>query len=234
MDRNEQRLPKRMEKLVYQEASSRCSFCTEDGVDLLEIHHIVPRVEGGSNELSNLILVCRNCHARVGSGEISRAEVTRRKQELKIIPFPRRATNAENNLIVEGNVVSSIIGNSVTIVNRGKRLPPVAPLSGSIGADLDRKNYINHLVGRYHDFRKADKHYGRVESYNPAVLHASIKRKFKARLTDIPVSRFDELMRFLQNKIDQTIQGKRNRKNGVKSYSSFDDYLQELYGVKGS
>jgi ATP-dependent DNA helicase RecQ len=30
----------------------------------LEVHHVLPLVEGGSNEPGNLITLCRRCHGR--------------------------------------------------------------------------------------------------------------------------------------------------------------------------
>ncbi|HEX5870311.1 MAG TPA: HNH endonuclease [Longimicrobium sp.] len=232
MPRNGQKLSKVTEKLVYQEASSRCSFCDVDDIRLLEIHHIEPRSKGGSNELSNLILVCRNCHARVESGLITNSELMRKKQELRVIPlFPRGVSPVTNSLVVEGNVNSSIVGNSITIIGGGKKLPQMAPPPGTIGADLERKNYIEHLIGRYHKFRKIDPHYGRTGTYDYAVIRGQIKDKFKASTSLVPLSRFDDLVRFLQAKIDQTIQGKRNRSEGIKNYSSFDDYVRKLLGT---
>lgn len=38
----------------------------------LEVHHIVELVHGGSNELSNLELLCHHCHVRDGAGVTSR------------------------------------------------------------------------------------------------------------------------------------------------------------------
>jgi len=41
----------------------RCMNCrTEDTGTTLDIHHIVPRSHGGSDRMSNLILLCRQCH----------------------------------------------------------------------------------------------------------------------------------------------------------------------------
>lgn len=41
----------------------RCANCRQSGDDVtLDTHHIVPRGQGGSDRLSNLILLCRRCH----------------------------------------------------------------------------------------------------------------------------------------------------------------------------
>jgi len=38
----------------------------------LQVHHIKPREEGGSNKLSNLIVICNNCHGKFQGGIYSR------------------------------------------------------------------------------------------------------------------------------------------------------------------
>jgi len=38
----------------------------------LQIHHIQPRAEGGSNKLNNLIVLCNNCHGRFQGGIYSK------------------------------------------------------------------------------------------------------------------------------------------------------------------
>jgi hypothetical protein len=40
----------------------------------LHVHHISPRSEGGGNELSNLIVVCRNHHADCDNGSFNRTQ----------------------------------------------------------------------------------------------------------------------------------------------------------------
>jgi HNH endonuclease len=228
MPRNDKVIPKQTEKLIYQEASSRCSFCPEDHIPLLDIHHIVPRADGGSNDPSNLILVCKNCHARIDSGAISSDEVSRVKHTQRVIPLiPRGKTSSGNNLTIGGDVTSSIIANSLTITGDVKLPRRMSHPAGSIGANLNKKNYIAHLVEQYHTLRSADGSYGRTVQYEYAVLYKSIERKFKAKTYFIPESRFEDLVQYLQNRIDATIQGKRNRKNGYKNYSDFYEYIRD-------
>ena len=46
----------------------------------------------------------------------------------------------------------------------------------------------------------------------------------KAPTYFIPVARFDELVDFLQQKIEATILGKRNRSRGHRNYETFDEF----------
>jgi hypothetical protein len=38
----------------------------------LEVHHITPRAKGGLNKLSNLIVLCNNCHSKYQGGIYSK------------------------------------------------------------------------------------------------------------------------------------------------------------------
>ncbi|WP_111910460.1 HNH endonuclease [Aeromonas media] len=57
---------------VIQQADGRCEFCEcsapflkEDGQPYLEIHHVTPLAEGGSDRVSNTVALCPNCHRRM-------------------------------------------------------------------------------------------------------------------------------------------------------------------------
>jgi len=39
-----------------------CEICSYNFKSILQIHHIVPKSLGGSDELNNLIILCPNCH----------------------------------------------------------------------------------------------------------------------------------------------------------------------------
>lgn len=48
----------------------RCMNCLRSGEDVtLDVHHVVPRGSSGSQKLSNLILLCRQCHDAIHNGE---------------------------------------------------------------------------------------------------------------------------------------------------------------------
>ena len=42
---------------------NKCSRCGYDKLPILNVHHIAERSKGGTNDLSNLELLCPNCHA---------------------------------------------------------------------------------------------------------------------------------------------------------------------------
>jgi 5-methylcytosine-specific restriction endonuclease McrA len=56
-------VPRAARRQAMQRDGNRCVECgsTQD----LQVHHIVPRREGGSHELSNLITLCAACHERL-------------------------------------------------------------------------------------------------------------------------------------------------------------------------
>ena len=49
-------------KAVYRRDGYRCALC--DCTQYLQIHHAIPRGEGGSDFAENLIVLCSKCHAQ--------------------------------------------------------------------------------------------------------------------------------------------------------------------------
>ena len=39
-----------------------CEKCNNDNYSILQVHHIIERCNGGTDEESNLLLLCPNCH----------------------------------------------------------------------------------------------------------------------------------------------------------------------------
>ena len=46
-----------------------CQICGKTHTRL-EVHHIILRSEGGSNRMDNLVVLCKDCHAKVHTGEL--------------------------------------------------------------------------------------------------------------------------------------------------------------------
>ena len=40
----------------------KCESCGYSHVEILQVHHIIPKSKGGTNELDNIKLMCPNCH----------------------------------------------------------------------------------------------------------------------------------------------------------------------------
>ncbi|MDM8520295.1 HNH endonuclease [Anaerolineales bacterium HSG6] len=53
----------RMCALVRDEFQCQHAGCTETRLRWLEVHHIKPRIQGGTHDLANLVTLCRKHHA---------------------------------------------------------------------------------------------------------------------------------------------------------------------------
>jgi DNA mismatch repair protein MutS len=64
-------------KSVWNPAIQRhkCEVCGAAVVKDLEVHHIIPRSEGGLNALRNLVVLCETCHDKHHAGEIEVGEL---------------------------------------------------------------------------------------------------------------------------------------------------------------
>lgn len=214
-------------KKLYQEADNRCPFCGVADVAVLEIHHIDG--DPSNNQIENLIVVCGNCHSRITRGEISPADVHAKKMELfwthKESPRQTEKGPVQSVNVNAVSVSGSIIANTVTFGR--KRSPRMQYPVDAIGADTIKKGYIDYLIKRYFDYRQADASYGSFRPFSHAEIHSTIQRKFKAKTFFIHVSRFEELCDYIKGRVDQTIQGKRNRSRAIPNYGAFESYAEE-------
>ena len=214
-----------VEKRVFQEASSRCSFCSEAEVSSLEIHHIDGNPS--NNAIENLLLVCASCHSKITARVIAEKEIRRIKGFLGSQAKP-------NTLRPDTTVSVSILhsrfrGDIAHTIN--KFVSPNAPRpqypQGSLGADLIEKGYVDYLIAQYYKCRKADASYGQERPFSHAEIHTTIQRRFGFRTFFMPVERFSDLVQFLQSRIDGTILGKNNGSRDVRNYHSFDEHVKQ-------
>lgn len=136
------------------------------------------------------------------------------------------STKTKNVVHSTGPGAFVIQGDGAKVHFGEKRKPKMEYPAGSIGSDLLRRNYIRYLTERYFRYREADASFGpkAVRRFSYAVLFKNIETHFKAPTYFIPVGRFDELVDFLQRKIEATILGKRNRSRGHRNYETFDEF----------
>ena len=223
-------IPPLLQKQLLQEVGNRCAFCGIVDQAVLEFHHID---EDRSNcERENLIVVCANCHSKITRQEIEPAEVRLKKTELlwtHPATFQQPEKSPTQSVSVNaGDVSHSNIANN--IIMRGKARARIQPPPNAIGADAIKAGYIQYLIQRYYDYRQADASYGDSRPFHPAEINTNIQRKFKATRALIHVSRFEELCNYIKGRVDQTIQGKRNRATGKPNYSTFEEYEAEQMG----
>lgn len=62
----------KIKKGVKTKAAFRCCRCQEIGI---EVHHIIPQAQGGSDEFENAAPLCSQCHANFGSNPDKRKEL---------------------------------------------------------------------------------------------------------------------------------------------------------------
>lgn len=61
--RNKAERIKRLKIQLVEIRGPKCERCPYALVEILQVHHIIQRKDGGSDELENLELICPNCHA---------------------------------------------------------------------------------------------------------------------------------------------------------------------------
>lgn len=70
------------DELYFDRANQQCEWC-EERVDQPEVHHIIPRSEGGPNNPSNLIVLCPNHHRKADAGVISQSKLKNKVRRLE-------------------------------------------------------------------------------------------------------------------------------------------------------
>lgn len=218
-------LPKRLEKTIYQQFGSKCPFCDETDVATLQVHHIEPHSIVQEHTAENLLLTCANCHQKIEDGRISAREVHRAKlraEQSAGLDVEAPGPAGGNTVTVSGDN-HGVVANSISILTP-KTSVKVAPLSGTIAADFQRRNYTKYLIDRYHEFKQAEVGKGNVKY---AVLYKSVERQFGAKWDNLSVDKFEALTGFLQDKIDGTRLGRTKKAQGQARYSTFQDHVNK-------
>lgn len=233
-------------------AFSQCTLpiVEDSGVVTGIVCHIKARSKGGPrydpkqtvkerHEYANLVLLCsrhsklidsapktytvdvlremKEMHERTsGSIELSQSDALKAEALLK----DYRAIYIAAGGHVMVNSPGSVQATTVTIKTT-KRWVKSVPAPGSLGSDVVRRNYVKYLIDRYKEF--ASKQTGRTK-FRHAAIYSRIKEEFKADWDRMPLTRFEDLIEFLHNRINRTQIGSINRSKGFKNYSTFDEY----------
>jgi len=219
-------LSKTTEKRAFQEANSKCGFCEEREIASLQIHHMDS--DPANNMIGNLLVVCATCHTKITGGVISEADVLTKKREIEWlhVQMQRRRDEGNVNVNITGSSFRGDIARTITKITTA-RPPRITHPPDSIGADLQKKGYIDYLITQYFKFRKADKSFGNNRRFSHAEIHTTIQSEFGHKTFFIPAEFFERLSKFLQFRIDRTILGKRNTGclNPIPNYHSYQEHL---------
>lgn len=223
-------IPKRLEKSLYQEANSRCFVCGSDEIATLEIHHIVPFEEIGAHHVSDMIVLCRNCHAKAHSGEISRDKLYQAKRSAKTPPLdrPNQVVPSSGTVIGHGAIVA---GGSITAggdirvtVLRQTHRSRASIIPGTVATDRFKIGYLKYLATRHQDFKEYE--VGKDQTRYP-VIYKSYQREIRFSIEQTPLERFEVAIEYLQQRINNTKLGRIRRGQGQKLYSTFNEFAEE-------
>ena len=106
----------------------------------------------------------------------------------------------------------------------GKGKPePAVPTEGTIGNDPRKRSYSIYLKDKLVEY-KAQTNKCTME-FAGIIVSNQIKKKFKAPLTYIPEERYQELVDYLQAKIEQTVPGRSAKKKGKRAYKIYAEFI---------
>ena len=224
-------IPRKIEKLLFQEANSRCLICRFDDVSALSMHHIIPVDENPEHDPAHMIVLCRNCHAKADRGEISRDTLYLAKKEgSKIIQFPLRENDKDQVTVAgDGNVTARgdiNVGGDINIrISKGKKKSDPVILPGTVSEEPRMIGYLRYLKDRYNKFKEWDCK-KKSEPMKYSLIYESFKREMKYDMKNTPREHFDAAVRYLQKRIENTMLGRNLKKKGRKLYSSFETFDQ--------
>lgn len=209
---------------LQKEIGSICPFCENDEVGHFEIHHIDENPS--NNEISNLLMLCPICHSKITKGDIAELEVYKKK--ISLITNPVSNKTAPNKLIhFNDRVENAIIGdnNQISIKQSKKTVKQKYP-EGCIGFDTIKANYVSHLIKRYNEYKEYEVGKGQV---NYSTFSAHLKKTYKIgptrTLYNLPIEKFEELVSYIQSRIEKTKLAKIKGK-GHKNYSTYEEYIE--------
>jgi 5-methylcytosine-specific restriction endonuclease McrA len=95
MTENGQRIKSKAKPIAIDAYGNKCELC--DYHLTVDVHHIVPREQGGKNDLFNLIIVCPNCHGLITRRIItisSRSEIPILRNRISQMIGSKTSTNS--------------------------------------------------------------------------------------------------------------------------------------------
>lgn len=212
---------------LQKEIGSTCPFCDSQDVGHFEIHHIDN--DPSNNDALNLILLCPTCHSKITKGDIAPIEVKERK--IGLLMNLKKESNKEHVINIE-KINNAVIGDNNNVTIKQAKKTVIKYPEGCIGFDQHKANYISNLIKRYNEYKADEVGKDRI---NYAQFASHLKKQFKIGPTrtiyNVPIGRFEELVTYIQSRINGTRLAKRLGREH-KNYSTFDEYLVQTGGTK--
>ena len=149
-----QPLPKKLEKEIYQQFGSKCPFCGESDVNTLQVHHIIAHAQAQAHHAENLCLTCANCYQKIENGVIASQVVFDAKfkaQQAHNNPSKQKPED-RSNILSFSSTNTGVVANTVNVTTKSSSIKQ-GPITETIGANLEQRSYIKHLIDRYHKIR---------------------------------------------------------------------------------
>ncbi len=222
------RIPRRIEKELYQEANSRCMACGLDEVCVLAVHHIIPYSKNPLHNPEDMLVLCANCHAKADRGDISIETLYdyKRRVRTNIIKFPKPNSSKDNISVVgNGNVTA---GGDIHVnikMAKGKNSSRSIIIPGTVAEDARKHGYLTYLVKRYNKFKEWECK-GDNLKMNYAFIRAAYEREMKYNIKDTPQDMFDRAVEYLQKRINNTKLGRIKKNRGQELFFRFETFDQ--------
>lgn len=96
-------LRKQILKLV-----NKCEICGDSTKEILQVHHIVPVKQGGTNNADNLIVLCPNCHYKAHRGIITIQELQKHiNPNIILKAIKNKKSRPKQNVSLIGNMIKN-------------------------------------------------------------------------------------------------------------------------------
>lgn len=225
---SDRKIPRRIEKELYQEANSRCMACGLDEVCVLTVHHIIPYSENPRHDPSDMLVLCSNCHAKADRGEISQKTLYDYKRRLRtnIIKFPKsNSSKGSISVVGDGNVTAGRDIHLNIKTPKGKKSSRPIIIPGTVAEDARMYGYLNYLVGIYNKYKEWDCKRDNFKM-NYVLIRVAYNHEMKYSIKDTPRDMFDKAVEYLQKRISNTKLGRILKSRGQELFSRFETFDQ--------
>ena len=132
-----------LRQIILEKYHYNCSICGSN--EEIDVHHKIPIKDGGTNEIENLIAVCRNCHEKLHHFKLSTVRITpsdkygqdvKRKNKFKKGYILLQAISNKYKLRIRYNTHN--YNSSVEINER-----VIKPIQLKYGYEIDDNEYIS-------------------------------------------------------------------------------------------